>query len=278
MEIVTILRELWRRRALVVVFGALAIVVAVLLAFRVPSFESRKYNVGVATARILVDTPNSQVVEVAPDGSDTLGVRATLIANLMAEGVIKAAIAKEAGIPPDKLVGVTEAAAGLATPSAPSGRKANVLTTHVPTTADGDRLPIIEIEAQAPDARRAAALATAAITGLRDYLDTKAAAEQVTEADRLRISSLGAPQAREVVRGPRLLLALGVALVVFIGGCAAILLFVEFARRWRDADAEESLVDDWRRENLVALVEGDDHAESAVVDEGDRSAADRAQA
>ena len=44
------------------------------------------YLVGVATTRVLIDTPSSQVVDVSPKGSDTLGVRANLIASLMVDG------------------------------------------------------------------------------------------------------------------------------------------------------------------------------------------------
>ena len=89
MELVTILRELWRLRVLVLGIALLAMLVGMALAFRLPSLESRKYEVGVATASVLVDTPNSQVIEVAPKGSDTLAMRASLLANLMAEGVVE---------------------------------------------------------------------------------------------------------------------------------------------------------------------------------------------
>ena len=65
--------------------------------------ESRKYEVSIATARILVDTPDSQVVDVAPRGSDTLGVRANLFANLMIAGKVKAIIARKAGLRPGQL-------------------------------------------------------------------------------------------------------------------------------------------------------------------------------
>ncbi|HWI74482.1 MAG TPA: hypothetical protein VNT55_21155, partial [Baekduia sp.] len=94
---------------------ALIAVVSVLAGFLVvykPSLplESRKYDVGIATARILVDTPESQVVDVSPKGSDTLGIRANLLANLMVDGVVKAAIAKRAGLNPNQFYGVAESA------------------------------------------------------------------------------------------------------------------------------------------------------------------------
>ena len=233
MELVTTLRELWRLRVVVLIVALVALFAGLAIAFRLPSLDSRKYEVGIASARMLVDTPNSQVVEVAPKGSDMLGVRANLIANLMAEGDVKAAIAQRAGVDPEKLTGIAESAE---TPqTAKPGADAYVLTTRVLATPTGDHLPIIELETQAPDAARAAKLADAAVTGLRDYLDSKAANEQVPDANRLIVSGLGASQAADVVRGDRRFLAIAAALFLFLGGCGAVLLVVSLIRGWHIA-------------------------------------------
>src|SRR3954470_2187833 len=102
---VRILRELWRHRTVVAVFAVIAVLFAGALAFRfsLPP-QSRMYKVGTATARILIDTPASQVIEVAPKGSDTLGARSSLLSNLMSQGEVKAAIARRAGLRPDQLL------------------------------------------------------------------------------------------------------------------------------------------------------------------------------
>jgi hypothetical protein len=241
MELVTILRELWRLRAIVAVIAALSILAGLAIAVRLPSLESRSYNVGVATARILVDTPRSQVVEVAPKGSDMLGVRANLIANLMTEGVVKAAIAERAGIAPARLNGVAESAAEPMPAAAPSPTQPYVLTTRVLATPDAVRLPIIEIETQAPDAAGAAGLAKAAASGLSDYLDTKAAAEKVDDAQRLRVSGLGSPLAQDILRGDRRLLAAFAAIFLFLAGCAAVVITCSLVRGWRLAGEWEEL-------------------------------------
>lgn len=241
MQTVTVLRQLWRLRLMVVVVGLVAVGVAVNVAYDVsPSkLESRKYSVGVATSKILVDTPDSQVVEVAPEGSDSTGVRANLFANLMVDGEIKDVIAKEAGLRPDQLQGVSTTTADPAAAAAPHDPHGYLLTTDVLSSQDGERLPIIEIEAQAPNAARATELATAAITGLRGYLDTRAASEKVADAKRLQVSALGAPQARDVVRGPSLLIAIIAGLFIFAAGCAAVLGFFALVRAWRVAAHEE---------------------------------------
>ena len=54
-----------------------------------PKLESRQYHVGVASARVLVDTPDSQVVDLNPKGADALSSRASLLANLMASSPVK---------------------------------------------------------------------------------------------------------------------------------------------------------------------------------------------
>ena len=239
MELVSLLRELWRLRLFVALIALVAVLVGFAVAFKLPSLESRKYDVGIATARVLVDTPSSQVVEVAPKGSDALGVRANLIANLMVEGDVKAAIAQKAGLSPDKLIGIPETTVGPPPDLGPSPATAHVLSTRVSATPDGDRLPIIEIQAQAPDAAAAAKLAEASITGLREYLDSKAAAEQVPNAERLRVSGLGTPQAHAAARGPRMIFALGATIFVFIAGCGALLAGLALVRGWRVAAAVE---------------------------------------
>lgn len=245
MEFVTILRELWQRRTYVALVALLALLVGAAVAFRLPSLESRTYAVGVADARVLVDTPRSQVLEVAPKGSDTLAVRANLIANLMAEGVVKDAIAKRAGLKPDDLQGVaqttTSSGSGAAATPKSFGAEDHVLTTRVIMTVEGDQLPIIDIETQAPTTAEAAKLANASVEGLKDFLNSKAATEQVPEAQRLRFSSLGPAQAGELRRGPGVPIAIIATLFVFFGGCAVMLVVLALARGWRAVEEEEYL-------------------------------------
>src|SRR5690242_4036312 len=169
MDTVTILRRLWRFRLLVAASAMLAVIAGVLVVARYSAplkLESRKYEVGVATARILVDTPASQVVDVAPKGSDSLGVRATLLSNLMVDGVVKSVIAKRAGIPEAKLYGIADSADGASPGDKPDPRGYSLATTVLVTTK-GDSLPIIQLTATGPDARGAEKLANASIDGLR---------------------------------------------------------------------------------------------------------------
>jgi hypothetical protein len=240
MEPVTILRELWRRRLVVGSIALLAVALGFLLIYRVSlPPESRTFTVGVAKARILVDTPRSQVIEVIPKGSETLGTRASVLANLMVEGEVKDSIARHAGLRPKQLVAGVQPADDAAIRAAQSVDDSYVLATAVLINNDLElvELPIIEVEAQAPDVGRAATLANAAVKGLSEYLDSKAAVEGVSEERRLQVRALGGARAAEATRGPRRLIALGGAVFIFIGGCAAVLAVSSLVRAWRTADA-----------------------------------------
>lgn len=243
MEAVTILRELWRRRALVAAVAIVSILVGFAIAYTI-SFppHSRKFEVGIASGRILVDTPDSQVVDVQPKGSGTLGIRAGVLANLMTEGDVKAAIARRAGLRPNQLRAGVEVEGELppVIDDATGDADAHLLITSPATNPDGTPLPIIDIQTQAPGSRDAARLAEAAVTGLNDYLDSKASGEEVSDAKRLQLTGLGPPEVHEQTRGPSRMAAAVIAIFVFLVGCAAILVGFPLARAWRAAATTES--------------------------------------
>ncbi len=153
---------------------------------------------------------------------------------------MKAIIAREAGLRPGQLHAGVESDGEVPALIASSAGSpdAHLLTARVATNVDGV-LPMIELEAQAPEAKDAVKLANAAVVGLRTYLASKAATEDIDEARRLRVNGLGTPQVREAVRGPQRLVAFGVALFVFLAGCAAILIVPAIARSWRAAAARD---------------------------------------
>lgn len=239
MDAVTTLRELWRRRRYVA-----GVCVLALLAAAAFTFNNHRYEVGVASVRILVDTPSSQVVQVAPKGSDTLGTRADLLASVMIDGAVKSDIATRSGLKATQLIGVTDAAtqpsaAGPAPVSTPSNPNAYVLRTQVLTDSAGDELPIIEVDAQAPSAASASRLASSAVTGLRAYLDSTATLQRIAQPNRVQLIGLGAPQASTEVRGSSRAIGLVIAILVFVLGCGGILAVVALVRGWRAASARE---------------------------------------
>lgn len=240
MQSVTILRLLWRRRLAVALVAVIAVLSGWALTYRMSlPPERRSYTVGVATASILVDTPKSQVVEVSPKGSDGLGARAMVLANLMVDGEIKAAIARRTGLPQQRLISASPAS-DTSNPT-PLTALDYGYTTSVATTSELTTLPIIRVRAQAPTVERAIQLANDVVAGLGDYLDSKAADETVSDARRLRVRPLGTPQGQVSTRGPSSIMGILVGIVVFIAGCAIIVAITALVRGWRAAAAREQV-------------------------------------
>jgi hypothetical protein len=158
---------------------------------------------------------------------------------------VKRAIAKRAGLDIRRLLTVGPSAIGpnSVSPAALHNPKANILTTRVVIDDAGAQLPIIDVDAQAVDARSAEKLANAAVTGLGEYLDSKALVDQVSATRRLRVMPLGAAQGRVVARGPSAAIALAAAIVIFAMLCSVLLFGDALARGWRVADLEDELGD-----------------------------------
>jgi hypothetical protein len=236
------LRTLLRHRVLLAIAVVLAVFVCLLVTFQLPSLKSRNYNVGVATASILVDTPRSQVVDVNPLGIGGVSATANLLAVVMTQGDVKASIAKNAGLQPSKLATISASAAGPQTSVPDSVARdpgAGILITNTLTNAAGNQLPVISIEAKATDAAAAARLANAASSGLLSYLTSTAAAERIPQRARLRVTSMGPAQAREETQGPTPVLAILLGLLVFGAFTGGILGVLALGRAFRQLDALE---------------------------------------
>jgi hypothetical protein len=256
MSAVSVLRELWSRRLLVAVGLAFALIVATLMAFSVkpglpPDFDSRQYNVGIASASVLIDSPSSQVADLG-GGSQTgpqadvtsLSARARLLANLMSTSPLKDRIADRARIPPNTLIarapvpeGIVQKPTPLSTGSTISADdpRANILTITVNET-----LPILAADSQAPTAAQAARISSAAVAELPRYLKSVASTDRVPNAQLLVVKPLGTARYTTVQRGPRRLYAAAAAIVLFGLWCVGILFVTGFARAWRQASDAES--------------------------------------
>lgn len=164
MEILPVLRLIWRRR--IVLAAATVAAVAVLVALG--GTHPRSSSGAVAWTAVVLDTPKSQLVDVAPPGADTLPWRASLLTHLMATEASTQALARRLGVPAYQ-VAVFDPELSLPlvpTWTARGGATAAsliyapyVLTVFV---KDGS-LPMISIEASALDRGRAKRLADAAV-------------------------------------------------------------------------------------------------------------------
>ena len=217
MEVVNILRALWRRRALIAVGAILAIGVGALAS------QGSKEVVGLASTRVVIDTPRSQLVDPAPRGADTLSGRAALLADLASTERSTARIARAADVSPGELL-VANPQLSVPTLPTPLPEKAapaaaSVREPHVVLLRWDEALPIVTIDTRAPDARRAESLSVAAVA----ELERLAQPADARDTDGLAVETLAPVRAHEVVRGPRRAMALAAALIVLTLWCGALI-------------------------------------------------------
>ncbi len=174
MEILPTLRAIWPRRlplagGILVSLGMILMVLAVLVTLggRKPVTTPS----AVAWTTIALETPQSQLVAVAPPGADTLTWRASLLIHLMASESSVQELARRLGVGRDQVVVVDPA---LATPMVPTAtaQAAAKAASHnaapyaLTVFAGKSILPLISIEAAAPDRAGAVRLAGAAVAVL----------------------------------------------------------------------------------------------------------------
>jgi hypothetical protein len=222
------IRRRRRQRCVVVVLGVLVAVAAGLLVGAAAPPPS-----GVATGRLVLDTPQSQLVYAAPSKSDTLLSRAVLLSHVVTSDEAVARIAREAGVPVTEFV-VSDAI--FDEPSEP---------TTLPTVAvdaaltrperyslvvrNDDVLPIISLQARAPDRQAAGRIVDAAKRVMRSL--TQPHGNVPTNA--VVIEAFQPTQARTVVKGRRYVKAFGVSLAIFGVWCGCGMLLTGMISRAR---------------------------------------------
>jgi hypothetical protein len=237
MELVNILGVLVRHRLLVGAGACLGALIGLLTLYGVslspPGLVSRDQIGSTAVARVLVDAPRSVSVNAESEQAGTLAMRAMLLADLMSADPSRAAIARAAGVPARDLL-VTGPAVGPPPAMTPLAGLAGVAAANTSRTSslrlssDG-QLPIIWIDAVAPDPVRAKRLVDAAATTLAAV----AASRGAPRPSGVVVKRLGPTGAAPVVRGPRKAFALVAAVVVFSLWCSALVLASSL--RWRVA-------------------------------------------
>jgi hypothetical protein len=216
MEIVAVLRVLWRRRILVALGGLLAVAVAVTLAH--PAAPS-----GWAKTRVALDTPKSQLVTDAPAGADGLPWRATLLATLLGADPARDQIAREARIPTDRLAVIdlelTAPPVPASLPRAATTAAAVATEPYVLTVHTDDVLPVVSIETTAPDRAGAVRLAGAAVHALQ----AGASPRSTRELQAFTVERIAAMESVEIPGGGRMKMA---AMAIFLFGlwCASLIL------------------------------------------------------
>lgn len=228
MELVALLRILWRRRVYVLAGLVLALAIG-FAASRGPSTQ-----LGIASTRVVLDTVDSQLVDAEPVGADTLAWRAALLGDLMGSDAGRPRIAYAMGIPERDLAVVAPHLnePPKNTPLARRASEAAAVTTQpyvVAIQADGP-LPIIDVDATAPSRGDAARLATAATDAIRQIA---AAHRDTAELLAFVVDDAGAMKTKAITNGPRRGLAAGLALVFLALWCAGVIVVSHLAARRR---------------------------------------------
>jgi hypothetical protein len=237
----------WSRKRLLAIILGVSILTGLLLAYS-PGFppQSRQYQVSLASSDILVDTSNSQVVDVGARGPDlpTLASRANLLGNLVTVGPLKDAIAKSAGVSPDELAVVPPANAetpGVVPAPVKTNQSRNVPDAEatILTLSTDDTLPILHVVAQAPDPTTASKLSGGTIVELEKYLGSVAATQDIPAAHQLVVRQFGTPLVGTATRGLPRSFALAATIILALIGCGTIVGGSWFVRSWRQIEEAE---------------------------------------
>jgi hypothetical protein len=248
MAFVETIRQLWQRKLLVGLVLVLAIAAAIFSAYRVSSdgLEKRSLAIAAASSQILVDSPDSTLVQGAELNTfDALATRAKIYGQYLASLAARQEIAKRAGVPAQTIAtsGPFSSATGQnAYSSQPSEERAGELLqegapNRLVFTAQ-EAVPILTVDAQAATTETALALASASFATLRNYVHSLEA-DGAPVRHGVTVRELGAPEGGTLGGSNNLILMVLAFLLVFGLGCAAILLVPSFAQRWRALDDVE---------------------------------------
>lgn len=235
MEIVSILRVLWRH-VLLVVPGGLIFVVAVLVgthrvAIDPPHLIANQKISGHATGEVLLASPDapSAAVTRGNDQGGSMGLRAALLVDEAASDVTRREVARRAGIPASQLVVLGPAAnppqdpVPLAVAAASAAARS---TARYSITADADgQVPIITIRASAPSVQAAARL----VTAFSAAMGARAMAHRPHDVP-LSVEPLGPPVTKRFVSHARRSVTFAIALATMIVWLAMIVIIAPFGR------------------------------------------------
>jgi len=245
------MRTLWQLRAGTAVCLALALLAAVWslnsISFVPPKLTPRALEMATASTQVVVDTPRSAILDLRQDTFSFEGLRnrAVLLGNLVASGPLREEIARRADVP----VEVLQVAAPRTPdqPRAVAGTSADRHTTDILRSNDQYRLniqanptvPVLDVNAQAPTAKSAAALANAAVDALTRRIDALQLSEQTPDKDRINLIQLGRASGTVINGGVKWQAAILAFLVTLALACATLVFLSRLREGWRIAALSE---------------------------------------
>jgi hypothetical protein len=220
MEFVGILRVLSRRRLLVSLGGLCAVLLGLMLAFH----GGAAAETTIASTRVLIDAPGDRAIDLGSEVSDTLALRAALLADLVTTDEAHAQIAQYAGMPRRRFAILGPSAGPPPLPITTAVKTADAARVpHEPYVlallADGDS-PIISITATGFHPAGEARLVAAAARSLDDIV----ARGRLVARRSLTTQRLGPVTVKQLPRKSRAPLALAAAAVAFALWCGMLVI------------------------------------------------------
>jgi hypothetical protein len=230
------------RYAAAFVIGVAACVLSLYqVGFLPPSVHSRDWEIGAASTTLVIDTPQSEILNLhaTTDDFGSLQARAALLGNFMASDPVKAQIARLMGIAPSRIQATSPVTANVPQTFTEPGSGASA--TDILASADHYKLqlqadptvPILHIYAQAPTGPAAVALANDSVTGLKQYLKSLSATRGVNPAAHVDLIQLGTATGGVINGGVTKEIGLLVFLTAFATVCFAAALLSRFRVGWR---------------------------------------------
>jgi hypothetical protein len=227
--------NLWRLRPFIAASAVLALVLALWSIYDIgilpPRLTPRSLEMATATTHVIVDTPTSSVLDLRQNSYDldAMTQRAILLGNVIANGSVRESIARQVRVPAERVQITPPFTRRLPRVVATNNPKK---TSDILASTDQYRIniqanptvPMLDIYAQAPDAKSAEVLANASVDGLKKYLADLAVTQQIPDKDQLRILQLGRASATVINNGVDLQVAFLVFVLTFSLACATTIL------------------------------------------------------
>jgi hypothetical protein len=236
---VIFLKELWRRRLLVLLAFLFSAAVSVLIVYHVspspPFLEERNQIEAEGSIQVLVDSSNSPIAN-ARFELGGLTARAGVFARLMSGGDVIRQVSKETGIPVKKI----DVAGPMPLPGEAPGvsegpARKNPYKIEVTQQSE---LPILTVSTRAPTLEEARALAAAAPRAMSQQIEAIQDAQETPEGKRVVLRRLGPPQTGVVDNSAGKKIAVGAFVFLMAIFLTLIVGMPRFVRAWKAADID----------------------------------------
>jgi hypothetical protein len=236
---VVFLKELWRRKFLVLLAFLVSAGISVLIVYHVspssPFLEERNQIEAEGSIQVLVDSSNSPIAN-ARFELGGLTARAGVFARLMSAGNVIRQVSKETGIPVKEI----DVAGPMPLPGEAPGISSGPARKNpykIEVTQQTE-LPILTVSTRAPTLEEARALAAATPRAMSKQIEAIQDAQETPEGKRVVLRRLGPPQTGVVDNSAGKKIAVGVFVFLMAIFITLIVGMPRFVRAWKATDLD----------------------------------------